>query len=343
MKRTLSLILAAVLALSLCACSKKPAAFDAFRPSSSSSGTEKVETTEDTKTEPSKIEVSSKNAPSEDKIMEDLKEALRSKNEHATLTGVETVKSLTEDSAFTITVAVTAETKYADWTYEANMNYTKYDQGWMLDNTNWTTADYIVMRVPENEEMTAYVSSFFASSDDEWLNKYADISHGTIYADNVDSSNQITFSWINQKKLMHGELAETYTSIWDYTPKTDSWILASDPEDDDETSIHMQQRMVTSRVDFSGQWSGLSISNYTGEEFDLLWNGENIHFTKTSRYSDNKSNALWYVHESEDSTPLTVSFIFDKTRTTITVLRMSSQSVAGLASAIVEEDLPLLS
>ncbi|MGN0479333.1 MAG: hypothetical protein ACI4GO_07855, partial [Hominenteromicrobium sp.] len=76
MKRTLSFVLAAVLTLSLCACGKKPAAFDALL-SSSSSGTEKVETTEDTKAEPSKIEVSSKNAPSEDKIMEDLKEALR--------------------------------------------------------------------------------------------------------------------------------------------------------------------------------------------------------------------------------------------------------------------------
>lgn len=115
MKKALALLLALVVLLTLCACG------------SDDSSQAEVE-----------LPKNGKKGPSQDLIPQDLESALF-QLPNAEVTEVTTVKSLTEDSHYEITLQVSAATTYADWQIECDMSYTKYDQGWMLSDIIWNS------------------------------------------------------------------------------------------------------------------------------------------------------------------------------------------------------------
>ena len=65
----------------------------------------------------------------------------------------EVERSMTEDTSYTARFKVIAQSTYADFHYTANVEYTRYDQGWMIDQCDWTLATYEVTRYPNEEEI----------------------------------------------------------------------------------------------------------------------------------------------------------------------------------------------
>lgn len=96
--------------------------------------------------------------PDEDLIREDLQKSL---SEHQSMQGAcalevqdhQIIKSLTEDKSYSTEVEVTAESKYAQFHYTANVTYTLYDQGWSMDSCEWTYVDYEVIRYPDEKSL----------------------------------------------------------------------------------------------------------------------------------------------------------------------------------------------
>lgn len=91
MKRLSAMLLAILMVLSLCACG--------------SQGSSNVEV---------ELPNNSKNGPSAVTIQKDITDELSRKNPYAVLTKIETVKSLTEDTSYEITLSVFAQTRYAE-------------------------------------------------------------------------------------------------------------------------------------------------------------------------------------------------------------------------------------
>lgn len=345
MKKAISLLLALVLCLSLCACGSQ-------------------EESQDPQLHDVDLNIPTKNAPSNDLIMGDLKGALQSKNEYATLTGVETIKSLTNDGTYSITLAVTAETKYADWAYEADMSYTKYDQGWMMDSIRWNSESYVVARYPEDDVMTAYVNNYFASFDGWIINELVPIENGFIEKElvanaqtheyetvDVPSSDQLIFGWNAAKQLRHGEYTASYRSAWQYAPDIDEWVLM---KAEDSHSYHGYQIYIAFDdytlydVDFSGTYESdfgtVAISNYSKDAFDVALNdGELIHFVKssTSPTGGRSEGTRWYIFE-DSNRRLYASFEYNETSTKLTVINNYYSTVSLLFYVNISEDLPLL-
>mgnify|MGYP003310929662 CR=1 FL=1 len=62
---------------------------------------------------------------------------------------ISVLKSLTEEKTFTATIDVSAESQYAVFQYIADITYTKYDQGWAMDNCTWSLMEYTAIRYPD--------------------------------------------------------------------------------------------------------------------------------------------------------------------------------------------------
>ena len=164
-----------------------------------------------------------KKGPSSDMLQEDIVNALSEKNPHATLTEAETVKSLTEDGKYDITLNISAETKYADWNYQIALSYTKYDQGGMLDRTTWNSCVYEPIYPEASVLMDYIVNNYY---DEIYQLEYL-LPADTYWLDNTYSSEtqQILFCWSKEKARKHGVYTETVRTYWHYDPDTDNWVL----------------------------------------------------------------------------------------------------------------------
>lgn len=58
-------------------------------------------------------------------------------------------KSKSEEDTYTATISVLAESQYAEFHYLADILYTKYDQGWRLDECNWEFSFYDIVVYPD--------------------------------------------------------------------------------------------------------------------------------------------------------------------------------------------------
>lgn len=267
-----------------------------------------------------------KKGPSADIIQEDVTKELAKKNPNAVLTGVETIKSLTEDEKFEITLSIFAETSYAEWTYEADMSYIKYDQGWMVDNIDFISEAYTMTGIPTGEEMTEIANNFFSSYDDERLRDLAGIENGNVILDDhnkvFDNASQtyvyaeygerIIYRWDGHINYKHGTEAVSYSSKWEYDADSDSWNLMELENPDsyrfcgyvifkinDNFSIHS---------DFSGEWelengNPFIISNFTAEHFTASWEGNTAEFRSDATIPhsfDTSSDAtVWYADSEQ--------------------------------------------
>lgn len=58
-------------------------------------------------------------------------------------------KSKSEEDTYTATISVLAESEYAQLHYLADILYTKYDQGWQMDECGWEFSSYDVVAYPD--------------------------------------------------------------------------------------------------------------------------------------------------------------------------------------------------
>lgn len=130
MKKTLCILLAMMLLLSLTACGA------------------------DLRTE----------GPTEDMLHADLQQSLsdyRIENDRypIEIKECQIVKSLTKDKTYTAEVNVIAESVYAEYEYGANVVYTLYDQGWDMDSCDWSSYGYEAVRYPSEDELEGLENS----------------------------------------------------------------------------------------------------------------------------------------------------------------------------------------
>lgn len=314
---------------------------------------ENEQTESPTSTSPS-IEVSmpiSKNAPSPDTISTDIAEALAQKNPYATVTNIEPVKSLTNEGSYQITVNVTAESVYADWEYEADLYYTKYDQGWMVDPVDWNTENYTLTRIPDSDAMSAIADNFLSSYDDTRLNDMAPVQSGNVilYPDSFDTG-ILSFEWkAVTESLKHAQYAVSYSSEWAFDPSSDSWHLLEEADPDTYRycgfTIKEKSKTLAAIADFSGNWyDALTISNFSPNGFDLTWNGKEMHCTEAFIHPVNYGGGedLWYVYEdpssSEDNLYITLLF-----SSKYTFIQIASSNNKLLQQIMIEDPLPMFS
>ncbi len=275
MKKTLALFLALLLMLSLCSCGGE-------------SGNKK------------------KDVPSNKLIAQDLGNALKAENPHATLKSSELIKSLSEDGKYMITMSVTAETKYADWTYEADLSYTKYDQGWVVDRVNWKKSSYVVARQPAAKDIAILANQ---ASDLKYKHYNLDdnqfVSDATI-KDFAPKNETLLYYWNLVEQRRHVDHVGYYNSAWKYNASQDSWTFQNYDRYDYDLKPH--------DVNLNGTWTSqyytytVVISDFTWTGFNLKIDGKNYgHFSgsDTTFYSSLDSNIYCYLDYKDNSTSIT--------------------------------------
>ena len=260
--------------------------------------------------------------PSETMILDDLVASLVKENEYTEITEIELVKSLKGDNTYTATYSVLASSKYADWEYEAKVEYTKYDQGWMVDAGDWNVGVYEQVRLPEVDDMVEYAGNYLLNHE-----VYSDVSFteyivpmqsptlSFLYNETVDDE-VLEFNWVGTEHLLHTNVSHDFVSLWRYDAQIDNWTLYPNNssgslgfyvgETEGETTPNFD-------LDFSGKWAGIwrirshqvpleiNIPNFSWEGFDaeITWdvydfNKDAIvgtqtasgHFTRTDRLPD---------------------------------------------------------
>ncbi len=178
------------------------------------------------------VESTYKDTPAESLIHSDLQQALTEKNPYANLMGFETINSLTGDGEYEITLFVNAATQYANWNYEARLEYIKYDQGWMIDSAIWNKEEYKIVRTPALEEMVEIATQSLSERIDKESASYEyhDYNHALLpinnaymeYDASVDAE-KITLIWETDQILIG--FTHRFTTSWIYHASLDNWVL----------------------------------------------------------------------------------------------------------------------
>lgn len=265
MKKALALLLALVVLLTLCACG------------SDDSSQAEVE-----------LPKNGKKGPSQDLILQDLESALF-QLPNAEVTEVTTVKSLTEDSHYEITLQVSAATTYADWQIECDMSYTKYDQGWILNDIDWNSKNYVISRIPDVAALSDIANNADVSG---YYNDTLPVENGVIVASNVNDTGALKFTWTKIKEYLHAQCIGTYTTYWAYDAYTDNWVF--EPSDDGFGFIR-NEVVTPNNVDFSGTWDGIEISDFSWDGFRVKCGNIDAYFHKISGPPYNSESSYgWY-------------------------------------------------
>lgn len=221
-------------------------------------------------------------APSEKVVSEDLKAALAEKNEYATIKNTKVEKSLTEKGRYEITYDVEAETKYSDWNYQVNLHYTKYDQGWSLDGTDWISEEYEQVRYPSAEELEALVNS----GEDEnyrYIDDLLPINNGKVDYSDIAETGVIVFNWQTEEDLVYGIRSKDVTVRWKYDVKNDTWKIYEDEKG--QISDVTYEDALKPDADLSGTWdcqhgTYFRISDFSEDSLTAVIDGKESQFKR---------------------------------------------------------------
>lgn len=273
MKRLFSCILAMAILLTLCACGS--------------------ETTSDSSQSKIELPNSGRTTPSNEAIQEDITNALLQKNPIVELTGVETIKSQTTDNRYKATIQVYAATTYADWQMECDMTYTMYDQGWILDEIDWNSKDYVIARIPDVETLSEIANHTEVSA---YYQDILPVENATIDARNVEGLGLVELHWTKTKEYLHAQCVGNYITFWIYNAETDNWEFSPC---DNGFGFYSNEIVTPFSVDFTGNWDGIEISNFSWDGFNVKCGDIDAYFYKVSGppYSSEPSYG-WYTDGS---------------------------------------------
>lgn len=104
------------------------------------------------------------NKPSKNQILKDLKESFAEQVQEKfdspiTIKKYEIELSESEEKEYTATLTVECESKYSDFYWKVDVNYSKYDQGWKLKDCRWGDYSYKQVRYPNKFEIENMVSA----------------------------------------------------------------------------------------------------------------------------------------------------------------------------------------
>lgn len=268
--------------------------------------------------------------PSEELVTKNLIEALSLKNEYASLSAVETIRTKTKDKTFEINLQLDAVSKYADWNYELIMQYTNYDQGWMLDQVTWNSESYVQTRLPDTQEMAEYVAEYYGKSNPS--SPCLPVNNATMefgYDDTLQCE-IMKFEWDSIESYLHAFRAHHNTAFWTYDPQIDNWKLVERKDKKLEITPNYD-------LNFNGEWEGrFTISNFTWDGFDAeirygyvdnstyetVWEQASGHFKHVANPSDYPEAVTYWcnnwpcVFATDDGK--WIYFEFEENRTIIT-------------------------
>ena len=241
MKKLLDILLCILLTLALCSCGQQ-------------NNKPNHDLPENTTSEPP---VANPNTPSVSVIEEDLASSLQAENSQAHITENRMIKSLTDNSTYFISLSVSASTKYMNYEYEVDMNYTKYDQGWLLDHAEWTTIGQ-TLQFPDADTMAKYITDYLPNHDIFETNyKEYVLPVECPYLEET-GERTLSFKWRGTKNLLHAEEKHNITSAWEYSTEIDDWILIQTGKESkyDYEITHHYSFTQPKALDFTGIWNG---------------------------------------------------------------------------------------
>lgn len=277
-----------------------------------------------------------KKAPNESQIEEDLQTNVVEYKEFLKLKDYEITQSLTEDNTYTATIDIIAESQYAEFQLNADVIYTKYDQGWKMDDCVITKKDVQVKTYPTGEQVAELIREGYGDSD--WQNN----GFGKIIGNVVLNENEksITYSGTYEEELT-SHITTTYTidSYWEYDSESDNWKYTDyDVNKKSKLSGIEGEWTYTDNTTYAYLFSPIIISNLTENGFDICDKGLGTNIAHVEMVTDGKNDAVIYEGECSYSYQsysgtgtISVSFSKGKNNSTliVTLIQVSSKLIVG--------------
>ena len=205
------------------------------------------------------------------------------------ITDFQILLSFSEDKEYSATVSFNEQKKYSETEYEFYVYFTRYDQGWAMDDYDCTVLGTRMTYVPDDEFMSEMVKEVLPD---------AQINTDNFYVGDDYFTYENKYS--EDYKYCTAEVVEEYR--WDYDSNYDEWI----PETLSDTYAYTDKNeLYTPKdIDLSGDYVyeysyatfttakrtiTVSIENFSWEEFDAEWGDYDFSFDGYSGHFVNSS------------------------------------------------------
>lgn len=201
---------------------------------------------------------SSPSGPEKDQLERDLTESLENYKNFLTLSSYEITQSLTEDRNYSATAEVIAESEYAQFQLQAEVTYTKYDQGWSIDSCELEELSYQVIHYPTEDTIDSLIKSGAEAKSPEGDRTLVSLTQNDDYTVVSESS-------VNMAMGTHITQIAYITSSWSYNPVLNNWeVTASD-------LVYETPKL----SGIEGNWPGIAgdiiVSNVSDNGFDVYY------------------------------------------------------------------------
>ena len=204
-------------------------------------------------------------APSKKQIMNDIQENVLNKKFkfEMTLKNYDVELSQTKDETYTATINAIGKSTYADWIICVDVEYKKYDQGWLLEKCTCTDYTYEQTRYPSKNEVAELISS-----------------------QGLQDMEQIDISYENEAIVYRGKATSDWSKhasgsavtvvTWEYSPYYDSWKYYN--IEGEKGSFQLTKAL-------EGKWKlwnedgYIIIENVTDSGFDVTYYNHHFHFS----------------------------------------------------------------
>lgn len=232
--------------------------------------------------------------PSKSDMKSDLSSNLQENYRSLFLDDYEVEQSISEDKYYSATVLATAHSEYAKVNLTAQIEYMKYDQGWVYNYCDWYIDDYEVVEWPDEEEMSGLMEER-AERVDEYMcyPEYSKLSNDGL-------STIIYEGTIDTEYAGFAGIEGNVTSYWSYDVLDDTFRFDGDDSD--------LQLTLTRNIE--GEWKDERMStDYFGMYYFIITDQGKDYFTIEYTYDNSKESV--YLTSDFDSFEETGKLVFE--------------------------------
>lgn len=251
-------------------------------------------------------------SPKQSQIEDDLESNLADFRSFLTLNSFEIAQSLTENRNYSATIDVVAMSEYAEFQLSADVSYTKYDQGWSMDDCTWTETSYQITNYPTESTIASWIEA-----DDSLTSHFT--KYGECNSTQLTESGYGAFTYIQSVEDTAGSyMTRTIDliSLWNYDSESDEWSWSSlDTEYGTPTLSGVDGTWIPT---FGSVSQSITISNISSsnDAFDVTYNtydGFNVSDeTQTYRLVYDDDTGYYSYSSSSGRHYVEVAFQFDK-------------------------------
>ena len=164
-------------------------------------------------------------------------------------------KSKSEEDTYTATVSVLAESQFAELHFLADILYTKYDQGWQMDECNWEFSSYDVVAYPDEALQASLIA---AQGLDDLSEREITMQDGSF----------ICRGYKKEAWNVFVDVEFMTEAVWNYDFNTDTWVFGG--QQGENQKFRFQDTLEGSwPLDGAVNAGTMTISNVTDNAFDL--------------------------------------------------------------------------